>query len=270
MTNLGLAHFTATDVDIDTFIAIAAETGCQRISLFVNSPNPQAAIPLVSRKNLAEVKQSLQTHGLEVSNIECFMLTPGTDIESFREALALGRELGAVGTTVLLFDSDEGRVKDKLTAFCELAATYRLRVSIEFMPMAPAWHTLAETVALIEQVDRHNLGLCIDLLHLIRSGGSPEDVAALPEHLVHYVQLCDSDDLSANQQYATEAGVHRLAPGEGRFPIAALLSAVPPLTPLEIEVPQSTQQPAWERVKAIVDATRLQVGKARTGSGQAP
>jgi sugar phosphate isomerase/epimerase len=265
MVNLSVGQFTAIEVDPAEYIAIAASAGCQKVSLLTNSPSPQMQLPLVNRENFERVRKALATTGLTVSNVECFMITPDTNVEDFRQAMALGRDLGAVGATALLFDADEIRVKKKLAQLCAMAGEYGLRTSIEFMPMTPRWHTLAEITALIQEIGHPNLGICIDLLHLVRSGGTPEDVTAIPQELIHYAQLCDSADVRANRDYAVEAGSNRLAPGEGRFPLQAFLQLLPTTATLEIEVPQPQNRPAGERVKAIVDATRRQLGLAGRG-----
>jgi sugar phosphate isomerase/epimerase len=265
MVDLSLGQFTAIEVDPAEYIAIAASAGCQKVSLLTLSPSPHMPLPLVTRENFATVRKALDTTGLTVSNVECFMITADTNIENFRQALAIGKELGAVGATTLLFDADEIRVKEKLARLCAMAGEYGLRTSIEFMPMTPRWHTLAETAALVMEIGHPGLGICIDLLHLIRSGGTPEDVTAIPQELIHYAQLCDGADVSANRDYAIEASSNRLAPGEGRFPLQAFLQSLPTTATLEIEVPQPQDHPAGERVMAIVDATRRQIGLAGRG-----
>jgi sugar phosphate isomerase/epimerase len=265
MVDLSLGQFTAIEVDPVRYIAIAASAGCQKVSLLTCSPSPQMPLPLVTRENFATVRKALDTTGLTVSNVECFMITPDTNVEVFRQALAMGKDLGAVGATTLLFDADERRVKAKLSQLCAMAGEYGLRTSIEFMPMTPGWHTIAETAALIKEIGHPNLGICVDLLHLIRSGGTPEDVTAIPKELIHCAQLCDSADIGAHRDYAMEASSSRLAPGEGRLPLLAFLRSLPATAALEIEVPQSQEHPAEERVKDIIDATRRQIALAGLG-----
>jgi len=83
VVSLSLGQFTAIDVGPVEYISIAADAGFQKVSLLVNSPNPKSEYPLVTRENSSEVKTALQTSGLGVNNIECFMLTPTTDIDRF-------------------------------------------------------------------------------------------------------------------------------------------------------------------------------------------
>lgn len=265
MTRLGIGQFTAIEVAPEEYIGIAAATGCDRVSLLTISPNPQMPLPLVTTDNFASVKAALDAAGICVGNIECCMLTPQCEVESFRPGIALARELDGAGLTAILFDDDEERAVNNLRQLCTLAREYGLRVTIEFMPMAPRWGTIGEAAALIQSVGEPDLGLCVDLLHLVRSGGTPADVAAIPGGLIHYVQLCDGADLSVTADYGIEAGSNRLAPGEGVFPLQAFLQALPAGAALEIEVPQPPERPAAERVREIVEATRRQLALAGLG-----
>ena len=259
MTTLGLGQLTAIDVDAVEYISIAAATRCDTVSLFVSQLGTQSKFPITTRENSDAVKAQLLATGIKVSNVECFMLIPNVDVEMYRPALQLGAELGARGATALLYDNDEERVIDNLTRLCQMAAEVGLRINIEFMPLAPNWKNIQQAAELIQKIDKPNLGLCIDLLHLIRSGGAPADVAAIDPKLIFCAQLCDSMDLRATDDYVMEAGAKRLAPGEGKFPVQEFLKALPAGTPIELEVPQLPERPARERIENIVAAARRQL-----------
>ena len=49
---------------------------------------------------------------------------------------------------------------------------------------------------LVARAAHPNLAIGIDILHLVRSGGSPADVAALDRGLIGYAQLCDGESLA--------------------------------------------------------------------------
>jgi len=253
---LGMGHFTALDLTPVGYINVAGLAGCVSVSMLTISPNPQQHLPLVSEGNVDSVKAALASQNLVVGNIECCVLTPHTNVETLRSGLELGRCIGAKGVTAVLFDSDESRVCDNLHRLCSIASECDLRVSLEFMPMSPRWQSLQEANDLIESLNEPNLGLCVDLLHVVRSGGSAKDVAMLAPDLIHYVQLCDGADLAVTRDYAKEASSQRLTPGEGVFPIAELLAVLPKDTLLEIEVPQSSSAEPKDRICAIVSATR--------------
>ncbi len=254
---LSLGQMSALDVDVLEYIDIAAGSGCEMVSLMVRPPAQGSGWPLTARENLATVRAKLRDSGLSVLNSECFMLTPATNVQDFRSALDVAGQLGAKGVTALLYDPDPVRVSENLLQLNEIAARSGLRLNIEFMPLAPLCHTLLETVEFIEQLQQPNLGIAIDLLHLVRSGGTLEDVAATPVELISYVQVCDSVDASTHSDYAEEAGAQRLAPGEGLFPVVDFLRVLPEGVPVEIEVPQLPgPEPAKERITRIVKATQ--------------
>ena len=256
MFTLGIGQFTALDLAPADYVRVAGESGCSSVSILAISPNPRQNLPLVLEGNSGQVKAALAAQNLTVGNIECCMLTPKTDMDVFRSGLEVGRSVGARGVTAILFDTDESRVGDNLRRLCALASEHDLRVSLEFMPMSPRWRTLSEAIELIESLHQPNLGLCIDLLHLVRSGSSIQDVANLSPELIHYVQLCDGLDLAVTDDYAMEASSNRLTPGEGAFPIADLLAVLPHDTLIEIEVPQFSSMRPEDRVRAIVGETR--------------
>ena len=262
MTTLSLGQMTALDVSPTEYIDIAAGAGCQQVSLMVRPPSPQSPVPTVTADNIAAVEERLAATGLEVLNAECFMLTPQTDVRDFASAMALGQRLHARGVTVLTYDNDEARVVKNLSQLCAMARDLGLRVNLEFMPLAPICKNLQQAQDLIKKVGASNLGIGVDFLHLVRAGNTAAELAEVPDELIYYAQICDSEDLEVSEDYALEAGSSRLSPGAGKFPLAALLSALPDGTPVEIEVPQGPGEPAAQRVKNIADDTRRQLDKA--------
>ena len=95
--------------------------------------------------------------------------------------------------------------------------------------------TVGDANAFLSTAGRPNGGLCIDCLHLSRSGGSPSAVASVPVERVHYVQLCDARArLPAREELIVEARGRRAYPGEGELWLKELLGVVPPTVPLSI------------------------------------
>lgn len=254
--DLGVNHLMAQEVDPVQFIHIAAEAGADAVSLFVNPMGPDSTFPLVTRENSAAVKNALADNGLRLGNFDPFVLAPSTDVSQFHAALELAGELGAQGVTALLFDADEARVIDNVGRLCELARPYGLTVGIEFMGLTPAWNTLTDVVALIDTVEQGNLGVTLDILHLVRTGGTVAQVAALNPGVIGHVQLCDGAHLDASRDYGVEAASDRLAPGGGVFPLIDFLHALPTGVRLELEVPQASTRPAQERLTDVMRKTR--------------
>lgn len=253
---LGVHHLTAIETDPLSFVRIVGESGCREVSLFVRQPGPRSSFPLADRDNRAALAAALGDNGVRLANIESFLMTPATDVAAFEPELELGAELGARGAGVQIFDDDESRVGANLAALCDMASRLGVRVAVEFMPFTPAWKTLPAMAELIARLAHPNLAIGVDALHLVRSGGSPEEITQLPPGVVGYAQLCDGADLTVTADYAGEAVGNRLAPGAGVFPLAAFLQALPAGTPLELEVPQPPDRPPAQRVRDVVSATR--------------
>lgn len=72
-------------------------------------------------------------------------------------------------------DPDESRFTANFACLCEAAAGFDLRVGLEFAasPTIQASHRVVKAAA------RPNGAVLIDALHMMRSGGTPADIAML-------------------------------------------------------------------------------------------
>ncbi len=253
---IGLHQVTALEAGPTDFIELAAKAGCAEVSLFAHQPNPDSGFPLVTRDNLGAVAARLRDSGVRLANVDCLLLHPHAQPAEFQPALDIGGELGARGAVVLLFDDDEARVLDKLGALGTLGAAAGLNIAVELLAMTPAWNTLDSLAQLLSRVGLSNVVLGIDVLHLVRSGGTPQQLGEINPALYGYAQLCDGADLTPRTDYGAEAVGDRLAPGDGIFPLPEFLAALPPGLPLELEVPQPQDRPAAERVAHAVAGAR--------------
>ncbi|SEJ76691.1 Sugar phosphate isomerase/epimerase [Pseudomonas linyingensis] len=262
---LALHHFTLCDVSPLELVSIAAEVGCDGVCLFVESP-PGFGFPLVTPALRSDLLARLREHEVRVTNLEFFSLTEAVDLDGFRPALALGAQLGARLAVTHIHDPDPLRGTDCLGRLAELAGEYGLQLGLEFMALTPGCTSLAAAAGFVERVGRSNLGIGVDALHLARTGGTPAEVAALAPGMVAYAQLCDGPLLAAGvdaldpARYAEEA-FNRLPPGQGVFPLAELIRALPPTAALDVEVPMPRL--AAQGVSALQRA-RLAVAGARS------
>src|SRR5690606_16862120 len=136
----------------------------------------------------------------------------------------------------LVFDRDRGRAIDRLGAFCELARREGLAPALEFTPLTGGCDDLDSAVAFVDAIGREALGLGVDVLHLVRSGGGAEALRALAPDCFRYAQLCDGHGLHVSTDYFGEAH-QREIPGRGDFPLAEIVAALPAGITLEVEVP---------------------------------
>ena len=133
------------------------------------------------------------------------------------------------------------------------------------MGLSAGCNSLARAAYFIDAVGRPNAGIAVDALHLVRTGGTPGDVAALAPRYFAYAQVCDGSGLALSSDYLPEA-LDRLIPGEGDFPLVPLIEALPLATALDVEVPSPRRAaagiPALERARQAVAATRRLLDRA--------
>jgi sugar phosphate isomerase/epimerase len=201
---------------------------------------------------IREMRQRLAD--TEVFDLYSFYLQPDTDVASFAPAMELGASFGAKYATVMGADEDWSRQRDNFVKTCDLAKQFGLTCSLEFAVIRPL-STLPQTVRLIEESQRHAV-ICIDPLHLARSGGSPADVKALDTKYFPYAQISDGflDPGEPNPALFGKLGLGKRAmPGEGKLPLREVIAALPPGIPLSVEIPhvlapQGTSARDWAKM----------------------
>ena len=256
---LSLDHLTIIDVQPPTLVDIAAELGFPLVSLWTQLPL-KAELPLVTRDNFAETRSRMRATGVKVGNLECFNLTPEAVVEDFRPAVAMGAELGATSLTAInAWDPEPARAADKFAGLCRIGAEYGLKVYVEFISMGQV-RTLADAVKLVTDSGEANVGITVDILHVIRTGDTPDDIKAIDPKLIGYAQICDGPAGLARDEWQNEGFEQRQIPGEGEFPLADFVAALPADVILGVEVPLKSLREAGvsplERARRSLEGTR--------------
>jgi sugar phosphate isomerase/epimerase len=236
-----IAPTTLQDTAPIEYIAATAAAGYDGIGLRVHrSPGLPFHAVVGDAALIRDMKGRIGDAGLAVFDLYSFYLEPDTDVASFAPALELGAAFGAKYATVMGADEDWSRQRDNFVRTCDLAAQFGLTCSLEFAVIRPL-ATLPQTVRLIAEAKRDAV-ICIDPLHLARSGGSPADVKALDPKLFPYAQISDGILASGEPNPALfgKLGLGtRAMPGEGTLPLRELIGALPRDIPLSVELPHS-------------------------------
>jgi sugar phosphate isomerase/epimerase len=236
---LALHQITALAAGPVGLVEIAAKTGCDGVVIFTNLPGDLArsrAFPSIDRTGLGEMQAALRAHGVRVTNVEFFPVTPAMDWAKLEAGIVLGAELGADRIVCHIHDPEDTRAVESLGQLADLAAKHGLGVGIEFMGLTPCCASIERAAWFVDQVSRPTVGIAIDCLHLIRTGGSAADINAIPPARLSYAQICDAKGLHRSDDYLAEA-LDRELPGDGDLPLAAILAALPGDLPLDVEVP---------------------------------
>ncbi|MGE0312839.1 MAG: sugar phosphate isomerase/epimerase family protein [Lautropia sp.] len=259
---LSLSHLTVIELSPPEVVEAAAAAGFAYADLRLAKAVPtDTEYPMFGdTPMLRETLRRVEDTGVRVFDVELIRLHGGTDVPSFERLLDAGRRLGAAHVKVSGDDANRDVVVAKFAELCALAAGYGLLVDLEFTPWSGV-NSLAAAVAVVEASGAANGRVLIDSLHLMRSGGDPSDLARVDGAHFAYLQLCDAPSAAPASLDAIrhEARNERMVPGEGGLPLAALLSQVPPTTPLSIELPMralAARVPPAERARLAADGTR--------------
>ena len=202
-----------------------------------------------------DVRRRLDDTGLIALDMEPVFVTPDGDHgERMVEAAAA---VGARNLLVVSRGVDDDQFAERFGELCDLAAPHGIGCSIEFLAFMSV-SSLGQSVGILDRVDRPNGGVLIDGLHLARTGGTPDDVAAVAPARLPYAQLCDAPAEAPENAYA-DALDGRTTLGDGGLPVGELVDALPDHTALSMEIRSSvlrTQFPdATDRARHVFDTT---------------
>ena len=240
---------------LDT-IAAAAAGGFDAVGLWIEPPSWTAETTRACTSALADT-------GLDLLDVEVVWLKPGAADPDHLRCIDIGAELGARNVLVVSSDPNMEATAPKFAQLCAHARPAGMRVALEFGLFTEV-RTIADALAVLDAVDDPTAALLIDPLHLVRSGGGPEDVAQVARSRLPYAQLCDAPAIGASpadpEAILAEAIDGRLQTGEGGLPLAVLMQALPRDLPLSIELRSKALRDAYpdagERAAATARATR--------------
>ncbi|MEO9468376.1 TIM barrel protein [Parasphingorhabdus sp.] len=226
-------------------IEFASQAELQSVCLFTATPiHPDGTpmFPVVSPAEKIEMRSRLSNRGITVTNAEYFLIAPDIEVRDYRVPLELAAELGAKRAVTHIHEPQSRRAEDQLGQLCETAADLGLDIGLEFTGFAKGCDSLKRAVALHGKMAQDNLFIAVDALHLFRTGGTIEALAAIEPKTIGYAQICDGLDLRVTEDYLEEA-MSRMVPGEGIFPLPEFLGVLGEHVDVDIEVPCTAMPP---------------------------
>jgi sugar phosphate isomerase/epimerase len=252
---LSLASRTLPEATPAEMVSAAAAAGFDAAGIWVE---PERWEPSTTRS----VRNRLADTGLRVLDVEALALTQGVPDDALDRSLEIAAELDARYALVIGMDPDAARTAERFGRLCERAAAGGVRLALEFMRFT-AVRTLADALEIVRAAGHPAGAVLVDMLHLLRSGGGPEDLLGIDSDLLPYAQLCDAPAASPGEEVGllvNEALNGRLLPGDGALPIEAILARLPSGCPLSCEVLSSELHRRFPdpaaRARAVGDATR--------------
>jgi 2-keto-myo-inositol isomerase len=102
----------------------------------------------------------------------------------------------------------------------EKAATFGVRVALEFQAAAKLPNNLQTAASMVAQVGHPLLGLCFDVFHYYTGPSKAEDLNYLSSDNLFHVQLCDL--AGAAREVAADSD--RVLPGDGDIPLEPIVA----------------------------------------------
>jgi sugar phosphate isomerase/epimerase len=264
---LALAYLTVDmGAPVDQ-IEAASAAGFDAVGLRLLAPHGlQLAHEIVGNNaQIRAIRRACENTGVEIFDVDVFTFAATTDMAALYRALETAAEIGASIIQTVCEDPDVQRARARFASFCAAAAVHGMSVAMEFMRWRQV-STIEEALAFVVQAGCPNGAICVDTLHLSRSGGTPASIATVPAERMPYVQLCDARvKIPPLQDMLQEARHDRLYPGEGELGLDDILDAMPLGIPISIEVPRiiHAHRSVRDRAKLAGDALRLYLAQYR-------
>jgi sugar phosphate isomerase/epimerase len=232
--SLSLDCLTLPDVAPVDLVRIAADVGYGSFSLWVQPP-AMYDVMLVTTGMTADLARVIADLPVSLGNLEVFNLNTDEPIAGYEPAIALGAHLGATTATAIDFGAPRADIAERFSAFHALCADHGILALVEPIIMGNV-RTPQDGLNLIRTAGV-DAKLVIDCLHLVRAGCTADALLAIPPEYVGHVQICDGPSVIDPDELGFESTANRLYPGEGAFPLAEILAAIPPGATLGLEVP---------------------------------
>jgi len=258
---LSLAFLTVQGCPPVEHVKCAAAAGYDAAGLRLIAPHGLAlAHPIIGdRPLIREIRTVAADLDISFLDGEVFTLLPDTDVETWLPVIETAGEFGMPIMQITCEDPELSRAADNLARIADAAADHRIKMAIEFM----RWRnvaTIEDAARLATASGRGNVGILLDALHLSRSGGSPAAVAALPQDLVLYLQLCDApaEQPADNAACIAEARGARMLPGDGGLWLEELMALLPASIAISVETPHKgdSELGFLEKARKGMTATR--------------
>lgn len=261
---LGIGMLSVFGLPPVELVNLAADLGCRFVSAALQGmPLVPLGYPRFSLTDDAGLRQAvlaaMDDRAVRISLGDGFLVLPGADVRALRGDLDVLAELGVPRINVVSLDPDVPRSFDQFAALTDLAAQLGIQTVVEPVPGLTVGD-LPTALAAVEHVARPDFRLLIDTMHVVRSGSSAADLAAIDPARIGYAQLNDTTLRPRTENYMEEAMFERMVPGEGELPLRGILSVLPSDILIELEVPRRQLALAGvspiDRMRPCVEAAR--------------
>lgn len=252
---LSIAAGVAPELNEDPaqFIDAAAQAGWPATGVWFDAAS-------WTDRTTADVRRRLDDNGLIAVDMEVVRM--GSDADCGEALIDAAAEVGARNVLTISSFEDPAETADRFAALCQRAAPAGIRVCIEFMRFTRV-RTLADALDIVARADQPNAGILVDLLHVVRSGTTLEEIAAADPELFPYAQWCDGPAEPRGwdrMDVIMDAMDDRSGPGEGALPVNEFEALFDESVPFSLEVRSKALRDDFpdpaERARHLLSVTR--------------
>ena len=188
---------------------------------------------LVSQMSPEEVRALAQRLGISLDLFQPFRDFEGVEPrvleQNLRRAEAKFKLMQRLGMDLILLCSnvatatinDDELFVEQIRQLADLASKYQVRIAYEALAWGKYVNTYWHSWQIAKQVDRPNVGVCIDSFHILSGGDDPAQIAQIPGEKIFFVQLADAPVLSMD--VLSWSRHYRVFPGQGGFKLDEFL-----------------------------------------------
>ena len=206
-----------------------------------------------------EVKKRIDDSGIEAVDMEVIRL--GKSIDKGKALVEAACEIGAKNILVVSSLHSSIETADQLSYLCSLAEAGNITICLEFMKFTSV-KSLSDALEIIKLIDAHNIGILLDLLHVVRSGTTFKEIEDCDPNLFPYAQWCDGTAQPvgwSDSELITDALDDRLLPAQGKLNALEFESFFDKGVPFSVEVRSKrlrTEFPKFdERARYVLEQT---------------
>jgi sugar phosphate isomerase/epimerase len=249
MDRLGIEMLSVFGMPPIEYVHLTADLGCRYITVGMVGFAPVGSLnyPPFSLRDQPQLRRDLlaamDDRDVSISLGEGLLIAPGVDVRSYAADLDVMAELRIPRINTVSLEPDQARTFDELAGLTALAAERGIATCVEPV-VGLSIADLPSAMAAVDYVDRDEISLLVDTMHLARFGASADDLRAIPAERIGYIQLSDTTWQGRLTHYAEEAMFERMPPGDGELPLVDMLAALPRDRVVGLEVPMRSRAEA--------------------------
>ncbi len=224
-------------LDLETFLGVAGKAGFEGVEFSITSVSKYAEENSLSSAKALFTKNNLQPANFGIpASLFATDEEFEADLKELPKYLKLAQELGcSVGMVVLPFRTEIpveemlSKIVEKLRKIADIANDYEIGVALEFIGLRfeakgkeELLTNLEQTIELIKEIDKPNVGALIDSYHWFTGGSKLEDLDRISGDKLLFFHINDAPDKPVEEL----TDPMRVLPGRGVIDLVGLLKKV--------------------------------------------